>query len=183
MRTWKISVLFELAGHKENRKTCATRKFKVWTKRVRPNKSQLLVRLAKNLAITLAFYKSINFTKYQLYQNLLYWRHSSVLKIPTSMFIVKICYKWKIFKKKKIKVSKRLIYKDNTTRLIVHFVSLSFKTNSLICLITNKLNQIPYSLNRILNILKLILIITQSNVSTHKVSFQRVLLIQKFFRI
>ena len=36
MRTWKISVLFALAGHKENRKTCATRKFKVRTKRVRP---------------------------------------------------------------------------------------------------------------------------------------------------
>ena len=36
LRTWKISVLFALAGHKENRKTCATRKFKVRTKRVRP---------------------------------------------------------------------------------------------------------------------------------------------------
>ena len=36
MRTWKISVLFALAGHKENRKTCATRKFEVRTKGVRP---------------------------------------------------------------------------------------------------------------------------------------------------
>ena len=34
--------------------------------------SQHLVKLAKNLAITLAFYKNINFTKYQLYQNLSY---------------------------------------------------------------------------------------------------------------
>ena len=35
-------------------------------------KSQKLQRLYKNIAISLAFDKNINFTKYQLYQNLLY---------------------------------------------------------------------------------------------------------------
>ena len=42
MRTWKISVLFALAGHKQNRKTCATRKFNVRTKRGRPNQIEAM---------------------------------------------------------------------------------------------------------------------------------------------